>query len=159
MWDFRCGWSANDEVSTDVHVRVVVDQLWACVGASCAGQTGIEWNAVIFVIPSVVDDVQFVACSEQSDWTRIIAEVAAVALVHLPLVAARHIAHQQEDERAHSETGDEHRIGEFGVETLRILVESRICHRQSLEVSVGGKVCAVSRGTISIEEKRLECLC
>ena len=80
----------------------------AGVGASGTGQARVQWNAVIFVIPCVVDDVEFVSGVEEANWTSVITKVTAVSLVHFPFVAACHTAHQHEDDGTDSKARDEH---------------------------------------------------
>ena len=89
----RSGRATDDEVASDVDVRVVVDQLRAGVGAGGASETGVQRDTVILVVPSVVDDIQLVSSGEQADRAGIIAQVASVALVHLPLVTSSHAPH------------------------------------------------------------------
>jgi len=87
-----CLRTANDERTADIDVGVVVDELRTSVGARRTGQTRVQRDTVVFVIPRVVDDVEFVAAVEQTNRTGVVAQVAAVALVHLELIATGHIS-------------------------------------------------------------------
>ena len=87
-----CLRTADDQRAADVDVRVVVHQLRTGVGARRARQTGVERDTVVFVVPRVVNDVELVAAVEQSNRARNVAQVTAVALVHLELVASCHVS-------------------------------------------------------------------
>ena len=121
-----CLWTAHDERATDVHVGVVIDELWASVGTCRTGQTRVKRYTIVLVVPRVVDDVELVSAVEQTDRTSIVAQVAAVALVHLELVATGHVAEQDEHQGTKRDTGDEHGVGQLGVKRLGVLVVGRV---------------------------------
>ena len=75
-----------------------------------------------FFSSASVNDVEFVATVEEADWTGIVAQVAAVALVHLKLIATGHVAQEDKDQGSKGHTRDEHSVGQLGVERLRVLV-------------------------------------
>ena len=117
-----CLRTANDERTADIDVGVVVDELRTSVGTSRTGQTRVQRDTVVFVVPRVVDDVEFVAAVEQANRTGVVAQVAAVALVHLELIATGHVSQQHEHKGTKGHTGDEHGVGQLGVKRLRVLV-------------------------------------
>ena len=96
MRDFGGGGTADYQVPADVDVGVVVHQLGAGIGARSARQARVQGDPVILVVPGVVNYVELVTGGEQPDRAGVVAQVTAVALVHLPLVSSCHATHDQE---------------------------------------------------------------
>ena len=110
MRDFRL-WATDDQRSADVDIGVVVDQLWACVGACCARQTRIQRDTIVLIVPRIVDDVEFIATVEESNWACIVTQVTAGALVHLEFITTGHGAQNHEHNGAKGQAWNEHCIG------------------------------------------------
>ena len=128
-----CRRPANYHAPSYVHIRVVVDQLGAGIGAGGAGQARVERDTVILVVPCVVNDVQLVSRVEKPHWASVIAEVASIALVHLPLVTSGHAPQSHVDQSTETKAGYEQRVDQLRIQALRILLECWILDHHRLQ--------------------------